>query len=87
MAASTRRPERPGVTDFTAPLTVSSAEAAGPVIVRELAPDVALPTWQALRRVLMWAAEAPGERGDIFEPMHSAFVYGAFSSTVASSAR
>lgn len=63
-----RRPGRPRVTEITSPLTVSNAEAAGAVIIRELAPEVALPTWQALRRVLMWAAEAPGERGDLFEP-------------------
>lgn len=63
-----RRPGRPRITEFKSPLTVPDAEAAGAVIVRELAPEAALPTWQALRRVLMWAAEAPGERGDLFEP-------------------
>ena len=63
-----RRPGRPRVAEITSPLTVSSAEAAGTMIIRELGPDMALPTWQALRRVLMWAAEAPGERGDLFEP-------------------
>lgn len=63
-----RRPGRPRITEFNSPLTVPDAEAAGTVIIRELAPEVALPTWQALRRVLMWAAEPPGERGDLFEP-------------------
>jgi tetratricopeptide (TPR) repeat protein len=68
MAASTRRPGRPRAADFTAPLTVPGGEVAGAEIVRELAPEVALTAWQALRSVLMWAAEEPGQRGDLFEP-------------------
>jgi tetratricopeptide (TPR) repeat protein len=63
-----RRPGRPRITEFKSPLTLPDAEAAGPVIIRELAPEVALPTLEVLRHVLMWAAETPGERGDLFEP-------------------
>ncbi len=62
------RPGRPRVRVITSPLTASTDAAARTAISRELAPVVALPTWQALRRVLMWAEEAPGQRGDLFEP-------------------
>jgi tetratricopeptide (TPR) repeat protein len=68
MAARIRRPGRPRGADFTSPLTIPGGEVAGVEIVRELAPDVALPAWQTLRSVLMWAAEEPGQRSDLFEP-------------------
>jgi tetratricopeptide (TPR) repeat protein len=67
MSNGARRLRRLG-SDFKVPLSCYSVEAAGAAIVRELQPDWALPTWQALRYVLMWVAEEPGERGDIFEP-------------------
>jgi tetratricopeptide (TPR) repeat protein len=41
---------------------------AGAEIVRELPPEMALPVWQALRSVLMWAAEEPGSRSSLFDP-------------------
>jgi len=68
MTASNRRPGRPRSADFTSPLTIPGGEVAGTEIVRELAPEVALPAWQVLRSVLMWAAEEPAERSDLFEP-------------------
>jgi hypothetical protein len=65
-------PLRPGPvhrsTDFTSPLTVPGGEVAGTEIVRELPPELALTVWQVLRSVLLWAAEAPAQRGDLFEP-------------------
>ncbi|MBW3572748.1 MAG: tetratricopeptide repeat protein [Gemmatimonadetes bacterium] len=65
-------PPRPGSihrnADFTSPLTVPGGEVAGTQIVRELPPEVALTVWQVLRSVLLWAAEIPGQRGDLFEP-------------------
>lgn len=64
-------PLRPGTThrgtDFTSPLTVSGGEVAGTEIVRELPPELALTVWQVLRSVLLWAAEVPAQRGDLFE--------------------
>ncbi|HEU4882607.1 MAG TPA: hypothetical protein VFT45_10190 [Longimicrobium sp.] len=64
-------PLRPGTlhrsADFTSPLTVPGGEVAGTEIVRELAPEVALTVWQVLRSVLLWAAEIPAQRGDLFE--------------------
>lgn len=64
-------PLRPGPVhrgvDFTSPLTIPGGEVAGAEIVRELPPDVALTVWQVLRTVLMWAAEVPAQRGDLFE--------------------
>lgn len=68
MTASTRRTGRPRSADFTTPLTIPGGAVAGAEIVRELPPEVALPAWQALRSVLMWAAEEPGQRSDLFEP-------------------
>lgn len=68
MTASTRRTGRPRSADFTTPLTIPGGVVAGAEIVRELPPEVALPAWQALRSVLMWAAEEPGQRSDLFEP-------------------
>ncbi|HEU0297891.1 MAG TPA: tetratricopeptide repeat protein [Longimicrobium sp.] len=71
MSAST---SRPGIgsrsTDFTSPLTIPGGEVAGTEIVRELPPELALTVWQTLRSVLMWAAEHPAHRGELFE--HSA---------------
>lgn len=65
-------PLRPGIvhrhTDFTSPLTVPGGEVAGTHIVRELPPELALTVWQVLRSVLLWAAEVPAQRGDLFEP-------------------
>ncbi|HEX6372804.1 MAG TPA: hypothetical protein VF006_28035 [Longimicrobium sp.] len=65
-------PLRPGSvtrsTDFTSPLTVPGGEVAGTEIVRELPPELALTVWQVLRSVLLWAAEIPAQRGDLFEP-------------------
>lgn len=65
-------PLRPGsmhrTADFTSPLTVPGGEVAGTEIVRELPPEVALTVWQVLRSVLLWAAEAPAQRGDLFQP-------------------
>jgi tetratricopeptide (TPR) repeat protein len=65
-------PLRPGIvhrnTDFTSPLTVPGGEVAGTEIVRELPPELALTVWQVLRSVLLWAAEVPSQRGDLFEP-------------------
>jgi tetratricopeptide (TPR) repeat protein len=64
-------PLRPGTlhrsADFTSPLTVPGGEVAGTEIVRELPPEVALTVWQVLRSVLLWAAEIPAHRGDLFE--------------------
>lgn len=64
-------PLRPGTlarsADFTSPLTVPGGEVAGAEIVRELPPEVALTVWQVLRSVLLWAAEIPAQRGDLFE--------------------
>lgn len=54
--------------DFTSPLTIPGGEVAGTEVVRELAPEVALIVWQVLRSVLLWAAEIPAQRGDLFEP-------------------
>jgi tetratricopeptide (TPR) repeat protein len=53
--------------EFTSPLTVPGGEVAGTEIVRELPPAVALTVWQVLRSVLLWAAEIPAQRGDLFE--------------------
>ncbi len=64
-------PLRPGSlsrsTDFTSPLTVPGGEVAGTAIVHELPQELALTVWQALRSVLLWAAEIPAQRGDLFE--------------------
>lgn len=68
MAASARRSNRPRSADFTTPLTIPGGAVAGADVVRELAPEVALPVWQTLRSVLTWAAEEPAMRGDLFEP-------------------
>lgn len=68
MAASARRSNRPRAADFTTPLTIPGGEVGGADVVRELAPEVALPVWQTLRSVLMWAGEEPALRGDLFEP-------------------
>ena len=68
MAASARRSNRPRSADFTTPLTIPGGAVAGADVVRELAPEVALPVWQTLRSVLMWAGEEPALRGDLFEP-------------------
>lgn len=65
-------PFRPGFmnqsVDFTSPLTIPGGEVAGTEIVRELPAELALSVWQTLRSVLMWAAELPGHRSDLFEP-------------------
>lgn len=65
-------PLRPGHAlrgaDFTSPLTIPGGEVAGTEVVRELPPELALTVWQVLRSVLMWAAEIPAQRGDLFEP-------------------
>ena len=55
------------VTDFAAPLTVPPGDGGGAFIAREVSPDLALPLWQALRSVLMWAAEEPAMRASLFE--------------------
>jgi tetratricopeptide (TPR) repeat protein len=68
MAASPRRSNRPRAAAFTTPLTIPGGDVAGAEVVRELAPEVALPAWQTLRSVLMWAGEEPAMRGDLFEP-------------------
>ncbi|HYW11829.1 MAG TPA: tetratricopeptide repeat protein [Longimicrobium sp.] len=68
MAARARRSNRPRAADFTTPLTIPGGAVGGADVVRELAPDVALPVWQTLRSVLMWAGEEPALRGDLFEP-------------------
>jgi tetratricopeptide (TPR) repeat protein len=69
MRASPLRPGTvPRSTDFTSPLTVPGGEVAGTEIVRELPPELALTVWQVLRSVLLWAAEVPAQRGDLFEP-------------------
>lgn len=64
-------PLRPGTVhrsaEFTSPLTVPGGEVAGTEIVRELPPELALTAWQVLRSVLLWAAEIPAHRGDLFE--------------------
>lgn len=67
--AARKRPGRPrGADDFTAPLTLAGGDAAGAELARELPPEASRPTLQALRRVLMWAAEEPAHRGGLFEP-------------------
>jgi hypothetical protein len=53
--------------DFTSPLTIPGGEVAGAHVVRELPVEVALTVWQVLRTVLLWAAEIPAQRGDLFE--------------------
>lgn len=53
--------------DFTSPLTIPGGEVAGAQVVRELPAEVALTVWQVLRSVLLWAAEIPAQRGDLFE--------------------
>lgn len=68
MTARPRRPGRPRSADFTTPLTIPGGAVAGADVVRELPPQVALPVWQTLRSVLLWAAEEPALRGDLFEP-------------------
>ena len=69
MRASPSRPGHPfRNADFTSPLTIPGGEVAGTEIVRELPAELALTVWQALRSVLMWAAEIPAQRGDLFEP-------------------
>jgi tetratricopeptide (TPR) repeat protein len=68
MTARPRRPGRPRSADFTTPLTIPGGAVAGADVVRELAPEVALPVWQTLRSVLLWAGEEPAMRGDLFEP-------------------
>lgn len=68
MAARTSRSRAPRAAEFTTPLTIPGGAVAGAEVVRELAPEVSLTVWQALRSVLMWAAEEPASRGDLFEP-------------------
>lgn len=68
MAARARRSNRPRAADFTTPLTIPGGAVGGADVVRELPPEVALPVWQTLRSVLMWAGEEPALRGDLFEP-------------------
>jgi tetratricopeptide (TPR) repeat protein len=67
MTARARRSGRPRSADFTTPLTIPRGAVAGADLVRELAPEVALPVWQTLRSVLLWAGEEPAMRGDLFE--------------------
>lgn len=62
-----RSPRPPRSAEFTSPLTIPGGGVAGAEIVRELSPEVALPVWQALRSVLMWAAEEPHARGGLFD--------------------
>lgn len=57
----------PRTADFTSPLTIPGGEVAGAEVVRELPAEVALTVWQVLRSVLLWAAEIPAQRGDLFE--------------------
>jgi tetratricopeptide (TPR) repeat protein len=68
MAPSAPRSNRPRAAEFTTPLTIPGGAVAGAEVVRELPPEVSLTVWQALRSVLMWAAEEPASRGDLFEP-------------------
>lgn len=68
MTARGRRPGRPRSADFSTPLTIPGGDLAGADVVRELPPEVALPVWQTLRSVLLWAGEEPAMRGDLFEP-------------------
>lgn len=64
-------PSRPAASirtaDFTSPLTIPGGEVAGAEVVRELPAELALTVWQTLRSVLLWAAEIPAHRGDLFE--------------------
>jgi tetratricopeptide (TPR) repeat protein len=64
-------PPRPAASirtaDFTSPLTIPGGEVAGAEVVRELPAELALTVWQTLRSVLLWAAEIPAHRGDLFE--------------------
>ncbi|HWK88808.1 MAG TPA: tetratricopeptide repeat protein, partial [Longimicrobium sp.] len=50
-----------------APLAVPDGAVAGAEIVRELSPELALTVWQALRSVLLWAAQEPSARGELWE--------------------
>jgi tetratricopeptide (TPR) repeat protein len=68
MPASPRRPGRPRAAEFTTPLTIPGGAVAGTEVVRELPAEVSLAVWQTLRSVLLWAAEEPAQRGDLFEP-------------------
>jgi tetratricopeptide (TPR) repeat protein len=67
-ASPRRRPGRPRAAEFTTPLTIPGGAVAGAELVRELPTDVSLAVWQTLRSVLLWAAEEPALRGDLFEP-------------------
>ncbi len=62
-----RQASAPRAADFTSPLTIPGGEVAGAQVVRELPAEVALTVWQVLRTVLLWAAEIPAQRGDLFE--------------------
>jgi tetratricopeptide (TPR) repeat protein len=68
MISSGDRADRTRAADFTTPLTIPGGAAAGADVVRELPPELVLPVWQTLRSVLIWAAEEPALRGDLFEP-------------------
>jgi tetratricopeptide (TPR) repeat protein len=66
-ATPSRRTSAFRAADFTSPLTIPGGEVAGAHVVRELPAEVALTVWQVLRSVLLWAAEIPAQRGDLFE--------------------
>jgi tetratricopeptide (TPR) repeat protein len=66
-STSSRQASVPRTADFTSPLTIPGGEVAGAHVVRELPAEVALTVWQVLRTVLLWAAEIPAQRGDLFE--------------------
>lgn len=68
MTASPRRPGRPRAVEFTAPLTIPGGAVAAAELVGELPPELSLAVWQTLRSVLLWAAEEPALRDDLFEP-------------------
>jgi tetratricopeptide (TPR) repeat protein len=52
--------------EFTKPLTIVG-DAGAAIVVSELPQEVALPAWQTLSSVLLWAGQVPALRGDLFE--------------------
>lgn len=63
-----RNPGEPGIpAEPAASSSIPGGRVAGAEVIRELPPDVALPVWQVLRGVLLWAAEGPVSRAGLYE--------------------
>lgn len=67
MTARGRPSDRRRYPDFTTPLTIPGGAMATAEVVKELPPEMVLPVWQTLRSVVIWAAEQPAMRTDLFE--------------------